>query len=182
MNTASLVPTGVNINIYVLISIYIVILLTIILLPVSWIAKISLGLVALATLLNAYTIFSEIQRQNLLQARTDVESNEDSFTSIYRKFSSNTLNDDLYTQMYNITGTSVQNHATMVEMIQEIDNILQFYQSVGENPPSYWNNSFRTWVNTQTFEIVWPQVSQYYTSNLKRYIEYLKSTPVQNTL
>lgn len=165
----------------ILAGVYIVLIVVIVLLPMGWTTKLSLGLVALATLLNAYTIFSEIQKQNLLQARTDVEANEDSFTSIYRSFSSNPGLATLYNQIYNTAGTDSQNHAMMVVLIQQIDNILQFYQSSDENPPSYWNNTFRSWINTPIFNIVWPQVRTYYTRNLWQYIDFLRSTPVQIT-
>lgn len=163
----------IDINLIFFVVVYLGILVGIFFMPIEQSNKLSIALIALATLITAYTLFSELREQNLRNARTDVNANEEYFTGVYRTFATHPELTSLYKEMYDTPNTS--NHAMMVVMIQQMDNIVQFYGSVGEQPTVYWSNSFRTWVNTPTFDLVWPQVRSYYNQLFADYIYKLKN-------
>lgn len=161
-----------NVVILIIGILFLLALIVLYLAPMDSSSRIAGALGAAATLLTAYTIFVELNKANVRAAQEDIQQNEATYSSIYTGFASNPSIESLYREIYDTSNP--QTHAVMTVMLQNIDNIHQYYTTQGENVPEYWENTFRDWVNTPTFNDVWDDVKGYYDAPFSDYIMYLR--------
>lgn len=155
----------------IILILFIIALVALFLLPIDSSARIAGALGAAATLLTAYTIFIELKKSNTRAAQEDIEQNNANYTAIYSHFIGNPALNDLHRSMY--SSENPQAHSLMTVMVQDIDNIVQYYESLGVPIPKYWDNVFRDWVNNPTFIDTWDDIEGYYSQHFKDYIAYL---------
>lgn len=169
-----------NVVLFIISILFVMALLVLFLIPMESSSRIAGALGAAATLLTAYTIFVELQKSNTRAAQDDIQLNNSIYTDIYSNFAANPLLEKLHEELY--PSKNPQIHSFMVVMLQNIDNVRQYHSSLGETPPYYWENVFRDWVNTPTFDDVWDDVSRYYDQDMIDYIRYLRKRGQSNVL
>lgn len=169
-----------NIILFIIGILFIMALLVLFLIPMESSTRVAGALGAAATLLTAYTIFVELNKSNVRAAQEDIQTNESSYSNIYSNFASNPLLEPFHKELY--SSKNSQAHSLMTVMLQNIDNVHQYYTSKGEPVPDYWENVFRDWVNTPTFEDTWDDVASYYDQDFRDYIRYLRKRGQYNIL